>query len=77
MPCETIKLSDGTHAILCARGRTRHCTYCDRTATRLCDWELPNDKTCDLPICPGCSTRVSDGKGPDKDYCSMHVPEKK
>ena len=69
MPCNHIKLPNGITAIVCTRGSTKRCRYCGRQANLLCDWKLPNGKTCDAPICPRCS--VPDG--PDKDYCKIHV----
>lgn len=35
-----VKLPDGTMAIVCTRGRRREaCSYCKRSADRLCDYE--------------------------------------
>lgn len=75
MPCEFIELGQGKDkvtAIICTRGRKKWCA-CGKQATRLCDYPNPTkrkrDKTCDIGMCPGCTTNV----GPDRDLCAAHV----
>lgn len=69
MACKIIQ-KDGTTMILCGKFKPQqYCAHCGGPANLLCDWPLPNGKTCDLPICPRCSTP----DGPDKDYCKAHT----
>jgi hypothetical protein len=74
-PCSWIKFPDGTVAhIRTAKQRTPRCKFCGGPgATLLCDFRLPNGKTCDAKMCHGCSMPV----GPDLDYCIDHRGEKR
>lgn len=42
MPCETIKFSETSYAIVCSRGRQpkTHCAYCSEVCERLCDFPV-------------------------------------
>lgn len=70
MPCEHIRLPDGTGAIICSSGRTKRCS-CGRRADRLCDWKVPTRRsgTCDRPVCSSCSVSPA----PEKDLCPEHA----
>jgi hypothetical protein len=75
MPCQWIKLPDGTVAHLnIAKRRTAPCKFCAANggrktpSTRLCDYELPNGKTCDAAMCNNHATSV----GEDRDLCPAH-----
>jgi hypothetical protein len=58
-------------AIACGSCLRRACSTpgCSNEATLLCDFMLPNGKTCDRPICPRCAGRI----GPNRDYCGPHA----
>jgi hypothetical protein len=64
MPCRRVG-----NAILCSRAKSAQCRYCGRDAPLLCDWKMPNGKTCDAPICHKCSVP----QGENLDYCRHHV----
>jgi hypothetical protein len=68
--CTSVKLPDGTTAIVCGPGRRRRCA-CGRIAGLLCDWKVPGKKsgTCDRPICTSCTTSPAAGK----DLCPEHA----
>jgi hypothetical protein len=73
MACETIKLGDGTTAIMCMRGgRARaSCRWCSKPSTKLCDYPLraaKAGKTCDALICDQHAYEV----GPDRHFCPPH-----
>ncbi len=70
MACE-IATKDGMNFILCHRGgggSGQKCAYCHRSATRLCDFEVEDGKTCDVPMCGFCTHRVER----TVDYCREH-----
>lgn len=72
MPCKTIVMGDGVTVIACSRGQSRKRCKCGRPADLLCDFPLSgakSGKTCDMPICRSCATRV----GPNRDYCPAHA----
>lgn len=73
MSCHHVELPDGHRAIVCVRGERRRlakCVKCEqRTADRLCDFMLPNGKTCDAAVCAGCTSSPA----PDVDYCPRHA----
>lgn len=75
MVCSTVKLPDGTVAIVRhAKARAPKCRFCFLTSTKLCDAivgkTLGGDPiTCDAPICNTHARRV----GPDKDFCPKHA----
>lgn len=58
--------------IICTRREFKRCRYCGRAANLLCDYKLPNGKTCDAPICPRCSVPIGAGL----DYCRLHGIQK-
>lgn len=55
MPCEPFYYHDGDgniiSGIMCSHGKRTLCKYCGRPMTILCDYPLPNGKTCDTPLC--------------------------
>jgi hypothetical protein len=66
-----IKMQDGTVAHICTRGSRnpiKACVKCSAISTKLCDFKLPNRRTCDKPLCDRCAVNV----GPNKDYCPDH-----
>lgn len=67
-----IKLvAEGTVAIVCGVGRTAKpapCAHCAKVHTKLCDWPVEKDKTCDKKLCDEHAHNV----GPDRDYCPEH-----
>lgn len=65
MPDET----DFNNIFLCRRSAAR-CHYCHRASTRLCDFEIADGKTCDIPMCDFCTHRVER----TIDYCQQHRP---
>lgn len=73
MPCQHVRLPDGSAAIVCGpRPRIKRCA-CGRPADKLCDWKVKTKKsgTCDKPICSKCSHVPA----PDKDLCPDHAAE--
>jgi hypothetical protein len=74
MVCQTVTLPGGATAIVCGpRQKRKRCVKCRGPADLLCDWKTPTEKrprkTCDRPICAGCSTSPA----PDKDLCPDHA----
>ena len=73
MPCYTVDLQGGGHAIVCTRGRRPIvCSVCRLPGNKLCDFPLmgaKTGKTCDRPLCDRCA--ISGGKGID--YCPTHA----
>lgn len=66
--CEYLDLGNGNFAIVCGtRKRTKFCK-CGRAADLLCDWKMPEGKTCDAPICRQHALEVA----PDKHLCVFH-----
>ncbi len=41
---------------------------CGHLADILCDWPTERGKTCDLPLCSECATKI----GEDRDLCGIH-----
>ena len=72
MRCSTLRMPDGTTAIVCTAGRRARQCLCGNTATLLCDWKSPTarspKKTCDCPLGASCATEV----GPNKHLCAAH-----
>ena len=74
MPCEWVKLEDGTVALVrYAKSCAAKCAFCMRPHTKLCDMEigrtlLGEPITCDAKMCDTHARQV----GPNKDYCPKH-----
>lgn len=70
---KVIRYKDGGGAILCGvRRALALCSYCHQTHTKLCDFVLPNGKTCDKPMC---HTHTSKGEKIGIDYCRDHAAD--
>lgn len=63
MPCDV-----RGNMIVCSRTPKKHCAYCDRDSSKLCDYKLKSGKTCDSPMCAIHTWSPE----PDKDYCRHH-----
>lgn len=74
MTCETVKLPGGGTAIVCSRGARplKRCA-CGAVATKLCDADTGNGKTCDRPLCSSCASSPA----PEIDYCPDHSNQKR
>ena len=71
MPCDPVRLRDGTMAIVCSRGSRRrpaHCDFCGEPHEKLCDFRLPSGRTCDKKLCRQHATH----RAPNWDYCPEH-----
>lgn len=71
--CETVRLDNGSFAIVCG-GRHRHhrCRLCGRPATLQCDYPSgPGRRTCDAHLCRICAIPQAD----NVDWCKTHQPE--
>lgn len=79
MPCESVRLPDGTTAIVCSRGGRRpkgkacFAQACRGPAYWQCDFELPDGKVCDR----WCCERHRRGVGPNEDHCLEHFFKKR
>ena len=76
MPCTPVFGPDGNITmIMCSRGPTRNkpCVICGNPSTKLCDYPVANDKTCDAPICDSCAESIST----NVDYCPVHAARHK
>lgn len=75
MPCQHVRLPDGSGAIVCGSRQERQRCACGRPATLLCDWKgfgaAPDTPTCGAPICSHCTTSPA----PDKDLCREHAEQ--
>ena len=74
MTCETVKLPDGTAAIVCSRGRRRpKCSVpgCPGSGEFQCDAPAPRRRsgTCDRYLCA--AHRAP--QGPAVDFCPEHA----
>lgn len=72
MPCRTVAIPGGGHAIVCGpRPPRKRCSVCGNLgATRQCDWKLkPPPKTCDAWLCERCTHEPA----PEKDLCPEHA----
>lgn len=70
--CFPIRFSDGSAGFVCGSfAGEKHCVVCGDFAERLCDFKLPDGKTCDAPICKAHATRV----GRNLDMCPQHAPK--
>jgi len=79
MPCEWVKLPDGTTALVnYAKRRQPKCRWCSTTSTKLCDFDVSHPavvthrKTCDAPMCDAHAKSV----GANRDYCPEHAEAK-
>lgn len=81
MGCESVRLPDGTGAIVCGRTQRRRarCEWCAREHTRLCDWPTSRGgrvTTCDRRLCNFCCYTVPPPAGvvgaDSLDYCPTH-----
>lgn len=70
MPCTSIRMQDGTAAIVCSRGRRAHrCEWCGHASLYQCDAPLPaSSKTCSAHMCEAHATHV----GNDHELCPRH-----
>lgn len=70
MPCEIRKTKDGQFAaVICSRGsRVPKCKFCEKQSTKLCDFPLSKDRTCDAPMC----NEHAKKQGPNLDTCPDH-----
>ncbi len=63
MPCTPIRGSYNGKpffGFLCSRGRpkAKPCAVCGAPSSKLCDGDIGNGKTCDLPLCERCAIHV-------------------
>lgn len=70
MTCDFVQLPGGGMAIVCSSRRRQRCA-CGKVSTRLCDWKVATKRsgTCDVPLCPSCTTSPKRGK----DLCPEHA----
>lgn len=69
MPCWTVKLPDGTVALVHGRGsKPKPCSVCGQPGGRLCDFPLGGGKTCDASLCGRCAVPIAK----DVEYCPSH-----
>ena len=69
MPCDLNRSPDGRLAyVICSRRQRKPCHICGKPSVSLCDYPLPNGKTCDKPMCNSCRNTI----GPDLDVCREH-----
>ena len=71
MPCESVTFPGGQQAIVCSSRKALPRCACGARAPLLCDWKVGGGKTCDRPVCSGCSTSPA----PGKDLCRIHAQE--
>jgi hypothetical protein len=73
MACETITDSQGrVTMILCGRSRRQTCKFCHiGSVTKLCDYPVAKEKTCDAGMCANCATIAH-----EVDYCPTHKHQK-
>lgn len=86
MPCEVIKLEDGTIVHICGGHRSKKlkCKFCGQAYRhgRQCDYPILGGRTCDAMMCDKCSTtggkqKIESGHGgkivnDTVDYCPNH-----
>ena len=65
MPCEI-----RNNMIICSRGQRKppKCKWRTKPSTKLCDFPLSKDKTCDAPVCDEHAKK----QGSDLDTCPNH-----
>lgn len=72
MTCETMRLPDGTTAIVCSRRRRRpRCSLlgCDRPGEFQCDAPVGKGRTCDRWVCRAHRKAIA----PEVDLCPRHA----
>lgn len=67
MPCSHVRIGGAT-AIICGPKRIPTCSSCGSISTRMCDWKLARNKTCDRRLCDACTYQPAN----DKDLCPEH-----
>lgn len=68
MACTRFTWPDGTQGLVCGpKVRLKPCP-CGNRATLLCDYPVRRGKTCDAPLCAGCTTKRGGG-----DLCPAHA----
>ena len=75
MPCEVFTTKGGTvRGFICTRGpkKLHRCGVCGQPGDKLCDWPMPDGKTCDAQLCDKCAVQ----SGPNLDYCPHHKRNK-
>lgn len=74
MACEVHQDDQGpVTMILCGRDRRQRCKFChDGYVTKLCDFPVGKDKTCDAGMCTRCATNIAH----EVDYCPIHKNRK-
>lgn len=79
-PCNVVKLpNSGIAFVRHALKRQPKCRWCDRTSTKLCDFDVSSPqqvthrKTCDAPMCDLHAKSV----GPNRDFCPDHQQAKR
>lgn len=71
MPQEVERYPGGGRILHVLRRPTfKKCHYCDAPHNYLCDFKLPNGKTCDRPMCFRHTHR---GAEPNTDFCHKHA----
>lgn len=69
MSCYSLKLENGSAAIICGRGlRAERCRWCTHTGTFQCDWKISKGRTCDKHLCAAHAKEVA----PNKHLCPEH-----
>lgn len=58
MPCYSIRLGNGSRAIVCGR-LGKHCSNCRAPAGFACDYPVGGGKTCDAPMCADHAVEVA------------------
>lgn len=71
--CEAREI-EGTRMILCHSGprpkKSERCVVCGNPRTKLCDYPVGKNKTCDAPLCDEHAYRPYQQE--DIDYCPKH-----
>lgn len=65
MPCDVRE-----NSIVCSRGARKppKCYFCANPSTKLCDYPVTRERTCDLPICDTHAKK----QGENLDTCPNH-----
>jgi hypothetical protein len=52
MPCRPLMQGDKQVGFICGRGlKPPKCKWCEKPSTKLCDYPVTQDRTCDAPMC--------------------------